>query len=180
MIATKGYAAQDAKTTPAPFNYEHREPGPHDVLLDIRFCGICHSDIHQARNEWGGSLYPMVLGHEIVGEVSQVGSEVSKFKKGDLAAIGCMVDSCRECASCKADEEQYCDRSATIWTYNGKDKNGNLIFGGYADHIVVDEEFALRVPSNLDPAAVAPLLYAGITTYSPLRHWGAGPGKNIA
>jgi uncharacterized zinc-type alcohol dehydrogenase-like protein len=179
MIATHGYAAQDAKTAPAPFDFEHREPGPKDVLLDIKFCGICHSDIHQARNEWGGSLYPMVPGHEIVGVVTRVGSEVSKFKVGDLAGVGCMVDSCRECDSCKAGEEQYCDRHATIWTYNGKDKNGNLTFGGYANHIVLDEAFALHIPSNLDLAAVAPLLCAGITTYSPLRHWGAGPGKKI-
>ncbi len=179
MIATKGYAVQDAKSAPAPFSYEHRDPGPRDVLLKIKFCGICHSDIHQARNEWGNALYPMVPGHEIVGEVTKVGASVSKFKVGDLAAVGCMVDSCRECASCRAGEEQYCDRSATIWTYNSKDKNGNLTFGGYGTHIVLDEEFALRVPLNLDAAAVAPLLCAGITTYSPLRHWGAGPGKKV-
>jgi uncharacterized zinc-type alcohol dehydrogenase-like protein len=179
MIATQGYAVQNAASSPAPFSYEHREPGPKDILLDIKFCGICHSDIHQARNEWGNSLYPMVPGHEIVGEVTKVGAEVTKFKLGDLAAIGCMVDSCRECDSCKAGEEQYCDRSAVVWTYNGKDKAGNLTFGGYADRIVVDEAFALNVPANLDPAAAAPLLCAGITTYSPLRHWGAGPGKKI-
>ncbi len=179
MIATKGYAVQDATTAPAPFAYEHREPGPNDILLDIRFCGICHSDIHQARNEWGNALYPMVPGHEIVGEVTRVGSGVTKFKVGDLAAVGCMVDSCRECASCRAGQEQYCDRGGTIFTYNSRDKNGNLTFGGYGNHIVLDESFALHVPSNLDPAAVAPLLCAGITTYSPLRHWGAGPGKKI-
>ena len=179
MIITKGYAVQNATAPPAPFAYEHREPGPNDVLLDIRFCGICHSDIHQARNEWGNALYPMVPGHEIVGEVSRVGSAVAKFKVGDLAAVGCMVDSCRECPSCQAGEEQYCDRGATVWTYNSKDRNGDLTFGGYGNRIVVDEKFALRVPSNLNPAAVAPLLCAGITTYSPLRHWGAGPGKKI-
>jgi alcohol dehydrogenase (NADP+) len=179
MIATKGYAVQSATSAPAPFSYEHRDPGPTDILLDITFCGICHSDIHQARNEWGNALYPMVPGHEIVGHVAAVGSAVKKFKKGDLAAVGCMVDSCRECASCRAGEEQYCDRSATVWTYNAKDKAGNLTFGGYGDHIVLDESYALHVPSNLDPAAAAPLLCAGITTYSPLRHWGAGPGKKI-
>ncbi len=179
MIATKGYAAQSATTPIAPFNYEHREPGDNDVLIDILFCGICHSDIHQARNEWGGSLYPMVPGHEIVGKVSRVGSKVTKFKVGDLAAIGCMVDSCRECNSCKDGEEQYCDRGQTVVTYNGRDKNGNLTFGGYGNHIVADEAFVLSVPANLDPAAAAPLLCAGITTYSPLKHWDVGPGKKV-
>ncbi|HEY8997356.1 MAG TPA: NAD(P)-dependent alcohol dehydrogenase [Edaphobacter sp.] len=179
MIATKGYAAQSATTPIAPFNYEHREPGDNDVLIDIMFCGICHSDIHQARNEWGGSLYPMVPGHEIVGKVSRVGSKVTKFKVGDLAAIGCMVDSCRECNSCKDGEEQYCDRGQTVVTYNGRDKNGNLTFGGYGNHIVADEAFVLSVPANLDPAAAAPLLCAGITTYSPLKHWDVGPGKKV-
>jgi uncharacterized zinc-type alcohol dehydrogenase-like protein len=179
MISTNGYAAQNATTPLAPFAYEHRDPGPHDILIDIHFCGICHSDIHQARNEWGGSLYPMVPGHEIVGKVSRIGAAVTKFKLGDLAAVGCMVDSCRECNSCRAGEEQYCDRSATVFTYNSKDKSGNLTFGGYGTHIVLDESFALSVPLNLDPAATAPLLCAGITTYSPLRHWGAGPGKKI-
>ena len=179
MIATRGYAAHSATPAPAPFNYEHREPGPKDVLIDIEFCGICHSDIHQARNEWNNALYPMVPGHEIVGRVARAGSEVTKFKAGDLAAVGCMVDSCRECDSCVAGEEQYCDRMATVFTYNSKDKSGKLTFGGYSDHIVVDEEFALRVPQNLDPAATAPLLCAGITTYSPLKHWKAGPGKKI-
>jgi len=179
MIATKGYAAQSATTPVTPFTYEHREPGENDVLIDIQFCGICHSDIHQARNEWGNALYPMVPGHEIVGTVARVGSKVKKFKVGDLAAIGCMVDSCRECNSCKAGEEQYCDRAATIWTYNARDKQGNLTFGGYGDHIVCDEAFVLTVPKNLDPAATAPLLCAGITTYSPLKHWKAGPGKKV-
>jgi uncharacterized zinc-type alcohol dehydrogenase-like protein len=179
MIATHGYAAHSATTPLVPFNYEHREPGPNDILIDIQFCGICHSDIHQARNEWGNALYPMVPGHEIVGKVARVGPAVTKFKVGDTAAVGCMVDSCRECNSCKAGEEQYCERAATVWTYNGKDKNGNLTFGGYANHIVLDEAFALHIPSNLDLAAAAPLLCAGITTYSPLKHWEAGPGKKI-
>jgi alcohol dehydrogenase (NADP+) len=152
-IATKGYAAQSATTPVAPFAFEHREPGENDVLIDIQFCGICHSDIHQARNEWGNALYPMVPGHEIVGTIARVGSKVKKFKVGDLAA--------------------------TVWTYNSKDKQGNLTYGGYANHIVADEAFVLSVPKNLDPAAAAPLLCAGITTYSPLKHWGAGPGKKV-
>jgi uncharacterized zinc-type alcohol dehydrogenase-like protein len=170
---------QSATDAPAPFQYEHRDVGPSDILINIEFCGICHSDIHQARNEWGNALYPMVPGHEIVGRVAQVGSAVSKFKVGDRAAVGCMVDSCRECASCTAGEEQYCDRHATVFTYNSKDKQGNLTFGGYGENITVDEAFALHVPANLDPAAAAPLLCAGITTYSPLKHWNAGPGKKV-
>ncbi len=179
MIDTKGYAAQNATTPPAPFSYQHRDPGPSDILLDIDFCGICHSDIHQARNEWGNSLYPMVPGHEIVGTVAAVGGKVTKFKVGDTAAVGCMVDSCRECDSCKAGEEQYCDRQQTVFTYNSKDKQGNLTFGGYGNHIVLDESFALQVPGNLDKAAVAPLLCAGITTYSPFKHWNIGPDSVV-
>ncbi len=179
MIQTHGYAAQSATSAPAPFDFEYREPGPHDVHISIDFCGICHSDIHQARNEWANATYPMVPGHEIVGTVKRVGAEVTKFKVGDRAAIGCMVDSCRTCASCQAGEEQYCDNHATVFTYNSKDKDGNLTFGGYADNIVADEAFVLKVPANLDAAATAPLLCAGITTYSPLKHWNAGPGKKI-
>jgi uncharacterized zinc-type alcohol dehydrogenase-like protein len=179
MIATHGYAAHSATTSPVPFDYEHRDPGPNDILIDIQFCGICHSDIHQARNEWGNAIYPMVPGHEIIGIVAAVGSAVAKFKVGDTAAVGCMVDSCRECGSCKAGEEQYCDRHAGVWTYNSRGKDGKITYGGYANHIVLDEAFALHVPSSLDPAAAAPLLCAGITTYSPLKHWGAGPGKKI-
>ncbi|HVZ82544.1 MAG TPA: NAD(P)-dependent alcohol dehydrogenase, partial [Terracidiphilus sp.] len=159
--------------------YEHRDPGPSDVHIAIEFCGICHSDIHQARDEWGNAMFPMVPGHEIVGVVKAVGPKVTKFKVGDRAAIGCMVDSCRECASCKAGEEQYCDRHQVVWTYNSRDKQGNLTFGGYGEHIVADEAYMLKVPGNLDPAATAPLLCAGITTYSPLKHWKAGPGKKI-
>ena len=179
MIATHGYAAQNATSAPAPFDYEHRDPGPKDIVLDIEFCGICHSDIHQARNEWGNATYPMVPGHEIVGTVAAVGSEVKKFKVGDRAAVGCMVDSCGECASCKDGEEQYCDRSATVFTYNSVGKDGKPTFGGYGEHITLTEDFALKVPANLDSAAVAPLLCAGITTYSPLRHWKAAPGKTV-
>ena len=179
MIKTHGYAAQSATTPPAPFAYEHRDLRPADVHLEIEFCGICHSDIHQARNEWGNAMYPMVPGHEIVGTVKAVGSAVTKFKVGDAAAIGVMVDSCRECASCKAGEEQYCDRHETVFTYNSKGKDGKLTFGGYGTDIVVDEAFVLTLPAGLDPAATAPLLCAGITTYSPLKHWGAGPGKKV-
>jgi uncharacterized zinc-type alcohol dehydrogenase-like protein len=179
MIKTHGYAAHSPTSGLAPFDYTHRDPGPNDVHIAIDFCGICHSDIHQARNEWNNAMYPMVPGHEIVGTVKAVGGKVTKFKVGDRAAIGCMVDSCRTCASCKAGEEQYCDNHATVFTYNSKDKDGNLTFGGYGNHIVADESFVLRVPANLDPAATAPLLCAGITTYSPLKHWQAGPGKKV-
>ncbi len=179
MISTHGYAAQSPTSAPAPFDFGHREPGPTDILIDIQFCGICHSDIHQARDEWGGAIFPMVPGHEIVGKVARVGAEVKDFKVGDFAAVGCMVDSCRQCDSCKAGEEQYCDRHETVFTYNSKDHQGNPTFGGYADHIVVDQAFALHVPENLDPAATAPLLCAGITTYSPLKHYGIGPGKKV-
>lgn len=179
MIPTHGYAAQSATSALAPFDYEHRDPGPKDIVLDIQFCGICHSDIHQARNEWGNATYPMVPGHEIVGKVAAVGSDVKNFKVGDLAAVGCMVDSCGECASCKDGEEQYCDRSATVFTYNSVGKDGKPTFGGYGEHITLLEDFALKVPGNLDPAAAAPLLCAGITTYSPLKRWKAGPGKTV-
>src|SRR5271163_135824 len=179
MIATRGYAFHSATTSAVPFQFARRDPGANDIAIDIQFCGICHSDVHQARNEWGNAMYPMVPGHEIVGTVSAVGSAVKKFKVGDTAAVGCLVDSCRECASCKAGEQQYCDRGLAVWTYNSKGKNGQLTFGGYGNHIVLDEAFALHVPANLDLAAAAPLLCAGITTYSPLKHWGAGPGKKI-
>jgi uncharacterized zinc-type alcohol dehydrogenase-like protein len=179
MIKTHGYAAHSATTSPVPFDYEHRDPRPHDVHIAIEYCGICHSDIHQARNEWGNAIYPMVPGHEIIGIVKEVGSAVTKFKVGDRAGIGCMVDSCRQCPSCLAGEEQYCERGEGVWTYNGRDKEGNITFGGYSDHIVADEAFVLKIPADLDPAGAAPLLCAGITTYSPLRHWGAGPGKKI-
>ena len=179
MIKTHGYAAHSATTPLTPFDYEHREPGPKDVHIIVDFCGICHSDIHQARNEWNNAIYPMVPGHEIIGTVKAIGAEVTKFKVGDLAAIGCMVDSCRICDSCKAGEEQYCDNHATVFSDNSKDKDGKITCGGYGNNIVADEEFVLTVPKNLDPAAAAPLLCAGITTYSPLKHWKAGPGKKI-
>ncbi|WP_336515071.1 NAD(P)-dependent alcohol dehydrogenase [Pollutibacter soli] len=160
-------------------NIQRREPTAKDVEIDILFCGVCHSDLHTARNDWGGTIYPAVPGHEIVGRVTRTGAEVSRFKKGDLVAVGCLVDSCRTCDSCKQDFEQYCLTGFT-GTYNGKDKhlNGHT-FGGYSEKVVVDEHFVLKVPENLDPAAVAPVLCAGITTWSPLKHWNAGPGKKV-
>jgi uncharacterized zinc-type alcohol dehydrogenase-like protein len=179
MIATRGYAAHSATTSPVPFSFERRDPGPNDVVIDIQFCGICHSDIHQARNEWNTSIYPMVPGHEIVGVVSAIGSAVTKFKGGDAAAVGVFVDSCRVCTYCQDGEEQYCDNPGMVGTYNAIDRQGNLTFGGYSDQIVADEAYALHLPKDLDPAAAAPLLCAGITTYSPLRHWKVGPGKKV-
>jgi uncharacterized zinc-type alcohol dehydrogenase-like protein len=160
-----------------PFALERRDPGPADVQIEILYCSVCHSDIHTVRNEWGGTMYPCVPGHEIVGRVSKVGAKVSKFKEGDLAGVGCMVDSCRVCESCKAGLEQYCEKGSVL-TYNSPDKHiGGHTFGGYSRTVVVDQEFVLRIPSNLDLKAVAPLLCAGITTYSPLRHWKVGPGQ---
>jgi alcohol dehydrogenase (NADP+) len=179
MIATRGYASHSATTSLVPFRFDRRDPGPKDVAIDIQFCGICHSDIHQAWNEWGNAIYPMVPGHEIVGVVAAVGSEVTKFRVGDAAAVGVMVDSCRECPSCKDGEEQYCERPGMTGTYNAIDRQGNLTFGGYSDHIVVDEAYVLSLPKGLDPAAAAPLLCAGITTYSPLKHWNVGPGMKV-
>jgi len=177
--SAKSYAAQAAASALAPFAIVRRQPGPTDVEMEILFCGVCHSDLHQARNEWHNTTYPCVPGHEIIGRVTRVGDRVTKFKKGDLTGVGCMVDSCRTCANCRAGNEQFC-LTGTIWTYNGEDKVlGGQTFGGYSTSIVVDESFVLRVPAGLDPAATAPLLCAGITTYSPLRHWKVGPGQKI-
>ena len=173
-----GYAAQNATSPLAPFSFERRDPGPSDVVVEIQYCGVCHSDLHQARNEWGNSLYPMVPGHEIVGKVTRVGGAVKKFKAGDAAGVGVMVDSCRSCPSCKAGEEQYCDQGM-VGTYNARDHKGELTFGGYANNIVVDERYVHTISPKLNPAAVAPLLCAGITTYSPLRHWKAGKGRKV-
>ena len=179
MIQTKGYAAQSPTSPLAPYSFERRDPGPNDVQFDILFCGVCHSDIHTARDEWGGTMYPCVPGHEIVGRVVKVGSKVAKFKEGDLAAVGCLVDSCRTCDSCKAGLEQYCEKGA-IFTYNSPEKQtGKQTFGGYSKTIVVDQDFVLKVPAKLDLKRVAPLLCAGVTTYSPLRHWKVGPGQNV-
>ena len=158
-------------------NIQRRTPKSHDVEIEILYCGVCHSDLHTARNEWHGTIYPCVPGHEIVGKIVNVGNHVSKFKVGDLAAVGCMVDSCRECQYCKEDLEQYCEEGNTL-TYNSPDLHlGTQTYGGYSESIVVDEAFVLRVPGNLELAATAPLLCAGITTYSPLKHWNIGPGK---
>ena len=178
-IASKGYAAQDKTTPLAPFTFTRREPLPNDIAIDILYCGVCHTDIHMARNEWGNAVYPMVPGHEIVGTVTAVGSAVTKFKVGDTAAIGVLVDSCRTCPSCTNGEEQYCEKGLTL-TYGSPDRvDGSITMGGYSSNYVVDERYAHTVPANLDPAAVAPLLCAGITTYSPLRHWKVGPGKKV-
>jgi uncharacterized zinc-type alcohol dehydrogenase-like protein len=175
---TAAYAAQSSKTPIEPFQIERRAPRANDVAIDILYCGVCHSDIHQARDEWGGSIFPMVPGHEIVGRVTSVGSAVTSFKVGDLAGVGCMVDSCRECVNCKDGEEQYCVKHATL-TYNGRDKDGEPTYGGYSTSIVVDENYVLHISDKLDLAATAPLLCAGITTYSPLRHWNVGKGTKL-
>ncbi|MFC3908094.1 NAD(P)-dependent alcohol dehydrogenase [Legionella dresdenensis] len=180
MIPVKGYAARNATTPLAPYNFERRDVGEHDVLVEIKYCGICHSDIHQARDEWGGSLFPMVPGHEIVGVVTKTGSKVTKFKTGDNVGVGCFVDSCRRCSSCKEDLEQYCEEGMTA-TYNSMERDGSRISqGGYSSAIVVNQDYVLNLPDNLPLDATAPLLCAGITLYSPLRHWGAGPGKKVA
>jgi uncharacterized zinc-type alcohol dehydrogenase-like protein len=181
-IEAKGYAAGDAVTPLGPFKFKRRAARERDVQIEILYCGVCHSDLHQARDEWKSmmpTVYPCVPGHEIVGRVAKVGSAVEKFKEGDLVAVGCMVASCGECVNCKAGHEQFCVAFATF-TYNAPDKvSGGVTYGGYSDSIVVDEHFVLRVPNALDAASVAPLLCAGITTYSPLQHWGAGPGKKV-
>ena len=181
-MTTKAYAAPSAKSPLAPHTIARRGPLPTDVQIDILYCGVCHSDLHQARDEWhdaAPTVYPCVPGHEIVGRVSKVGTGVKKFKAGDLAAVGCMVDSCRTCPSCAQGLEQYCHTFPTL-TYNSPDKHsGGVTYGGYSDRIVVDEAFVLRVSEKADLAATAPLLCAGITTYSPLRHWKAGPGQKV-
>lgn len=177
---TNGYAALTAKAKLGPFSFERREPGEHDVLIDIEYCGICHSDIHQARDEWGEAIFPMVPGHEIVGTVRAAGSKVTKFKVGDRAGVGCFVDSCRTCPECRSGLEQYCS-VLTSWTYNGREQDQTTpTYGGYSENIVVDENYVLRMPRNLAPDGSAPLLCAGITLYSPLKHWNAGPGKKVA
>lgn len=179
MAKAIGYAAYDPKKPLAPFNFERREVGAHDVEIDILYCGVCHSDLHQARDEWGNSTFPMVPGHEIVGRVTKVGSAVTKFKAGDLAGVGCLVDSCRSCPDCQDSLEQYCNHA--VFTYNSPDKQmpGQSTYGGYSNLIVVEQRFVLKVSEKLDLAAVAPLLCAGITTYSPLRNWKVGPGQKV-
>jgi uncharacterized zinc-type alcohol dehydrogenase-like protein len=181
MTTTKAYAAQNATTPLTPYNFERRDPGPHDVQIEILYCGVCHSDIHQVRDEWGGSIFPMVPGHEIVGRVTKVGDHVKKFKVGDLAGVGCFVDSCRTCDNCKADLEQYCDGGGMVGTYNGRERETNApTYGGYSTQIVVDEKYTLTISDKLPLEGVAPLLCAGITTYSPLRHVGVGKGHRVA
>ncbi|KJV05482.1 NAD(P)-dependent alcohol dehydrogenase [Methylocucumis oryzae] len=178
MSKAKGYAAHSHDTPLVPFAFQRREPLADDVVIDILYCGICHSDIHQARNEWGSSSFPMVPGHEIVGVVSQVGSAVSRFKAGDKVGIGCLVDSCRTCSECQDGLEQYCEHP--VFTYNSYDSHLNTqTYGGYSNRIVVDQHFVLAISDKLDLAATAPLLCAGITTYSPLKHWQIGPGSKV-
>ena len=179
MPSSKGYATQNAQSPLAPFDFNRREPGATEISIEILFCGVCHSDLHMARNEWGQSIYPLVPGHEIVGRVTAAGKAVTKFKVGEIAAVGVIVDSCRKCAPCGRGEEHFCKEGATL-TYADTDRvDGSITMGGYSNNYVVDERFAHTVPANLDLAAVAPLLCAGITTYSPLRHWKVGPGKKV-
>jgi alcohol dehydrogenase (NADP+) len=179
MLPTKGYAAYAAEGPLKPFSFQRREPTATDVQIEILFCGVCHSDLHTARNEWGRTTYPCVPGHEIVGRVVKVGRDVSKFKAGDLAAVGCLVDADRVCENCRAGLEQFCEQGVTL-TYNSKDRHtGGMTYGGYSNSIVVDHDFVLRLSDKLDPAAAAPLLCAGITTYSPLRKWKVGRGVKV-
>ena len=180
MIPTKGYAAQDAKSDLAPWNFQRREVGPHDVQFDIQFCGVCHSDLHQFKDDWGGSIFPMVPGHEIVGKVIKVGSHVKKFKVGDLAGTGCLVDSCRTCENCEEGLEQFCLNGMTP-TYNGLEQDKKTpTYGGYSNTIVVHEDFVLHISDTLSLPAVAPLLCAGITTYSPIKFLGVRKGHKLA
>jgi uncharacterized zinc-type alcohol dehydrogenase-like protein len=175
----KAYGTKAATAPLDQLNINRRKPTPHDVVIDILFCGVCHSDLHTARNEWHGTIYPCVPGHEIVGKVVSVGDHVKKFKVGDQVGVGCLVDSCKECQYCKEDLEQFCEKGATQ-TYNSTDKHlGGQTYGGYSEKVIVNEGFVVHIPENLDLAASAPLLCAGITTYSPLRHWKVGPGKKV-
>lgn len=176
----KAFGTESKDADLKEMNIDRREVQPHDVEIDILYCGVCHSDLHTARNDWGGSKYPVVPGHEIVGVATKVGSAVTKIKEGDKVAVGCIVDSCRTCSSCEQDLEQYCLNGMT-GTYNGADKNlGGHTFGGYSEKVVVDENYVLKVPQNLDLAAVAPVLCAGVTTWSPLKHWNVGPNSKVA
>ena len=180
MLVTPAYAAASAATPLAPFSIERREPGPHDVLIDIAYCGVCHSDIHQARDEWGGSTFPMVPGHEIVGHVTKVGSAVTRWKVGDAVGVGCFVDSCRVCESCKAGDEQFC-REGMTGTYNARERDTKApTYGGYSTRITVNEDYVLRIPEGMPLDRAAPLLCAGITTYSPLHHFGVKAGDAVA
>ena len=177
---TRAYAAMSAKTDLVPYQFDRREVGPNDVALEIAYAGICHSDIHQVHEEWGPALFPMVPGHEIAGTVTKVGSSVTKFKVGDLIGVGVFVDSCRKCDNCKAGLQQYCAESMT-GTYNGYERDGKTVaMGGYSNYFVVNEDYAVTIPANLPLEGVAPLLCAGITLYSPIKHWNVGPGKKVA
>jgi alcohol dehydrogenase (NADP+) len=179
LLKTRGYAAETAGALLKPFEFERRDVGPRDVLIEIQYCGVCHSDIHQARGEWGDEIFPMVPGHEIVGRVARVGPEVTRFKEGDTAGVGCFVDSCRVCANCREGFEQYCENHL-VATYNGTERDEKTpTYGGYSTRIVVDEAYTLRVPEGLPLANVAPLLCAGITTYSPLRRFHVGEGQSV-
>ena len=179
MTQARGFAATSSKSPLGPFEFQRREAGPKDVAIQVLYCGVCHSDIHQARDEWGGSIFPMVPGHEVVGKVTAVGTQVKGHKVGDVVGVGCMVDSCRTCSSCAGGFEQYCENGFT-GTYNSLERDGKTpTYGGYSDSIVVDQSFVLRVSSKLNLAAVAPLLCAGITTFSPLRHWKVGKGQKV-
>jgi len=179
MLTTPAYAAPSARAPLAPFTIERREPGPHDVLIDILYCGVCHSDIHQARDEWGGSIFPMVPGHEIVGTVVKAGAHVKKWQIGDTVGVGCFVDSCRECEACQEGEEQFCEDGTA--TYNSLERDGTTpTYGGYSTRITVNEDFVLRIPKGMPLERVAPLLCAGITTYSPLRQFNVKAGDQVA
>jgi uncharacterized zinc-type alcohol dehydrogenase-like protein len=178
MIKAFGFAAHNTSGKISPFEFTRREPRANEILIEIDFCGICHSDIHQVKNEWQNAVYPMVPGHEIVGHITKIGSSVTKFKIGDLAGVGCLVDSCRACASCQAGLEQFCDQ--TVGTYNSLEKDGvTRTYGGYSNCIILNQDFALKIPKNLDLKTVAPLLCAGITTYSPLKYWNVSKGQKV-
>lgn len=180
MPSTRAYAAHDDKSALTPWTINRRDPKPMDVQIEIKYCGVCHSDLHFAKNDWGMTIYPVVPGHEIVGVITAVGNQVTKFKVGDLAGIGCLVDSCRECDSCKSGEEQYCSGSGGVFTYNGMERDGSgVTYGGYSKNILAHEDFVLHISDKLPLEAVAPLLCAGITTYSPLRHWKVGKGTRV-
>jgi uncharacterized zinc-type alcohol dehydrogenase-like protein len=180
MLPTKAYAALTAATPLAPFEFNRREVGEREILIELHYCGVCHSDLHQARGEWGGETFPMVPGHEMVGRVARIGAQVAHFKVNDLAGVGCFVDSCRTCSPCQAGEEQYCQKRVSF-SYNSTEQDGKTpTYGGYSSQIVVDEKYALKISPSLDLKAVAPLLCAGITTYSPLKHWKIGRGSKVA
>jgi uncharacterized zinc-type alcohol dehydrogenase-like protein len=182
-LPSKGYAAMQVSADLVPFSFDRRTPGPHDVLIEILYCGVCHSDLHFVRNDWGMSMYPMVPGHEIVGKVKQVGDHVKKYKEGDTVGVGCLVNSCRECENCKEGLEQFCTTpppNGMVFTYSGIDRDGTVTYGGYSNQIVAHEDFVLNVSDKLPLERVAPLLCAGITTYSPLRHWKVGKGQKVA